>query len=261
VVAQLARELASARAEVAAARRGLAGALAEADDLRRERDRVLDLLVRQEAWLAQFPASGASAAAPAPTGAGSQLRTLLARLLTASRDRFRPASGRSPEPPRRLPPPTLPAGEEPPLVPFSRDGAPPRPVLLAAVQGLVPAELERLVAAVQARTAAAGVHVVFVTDCAELALFRRRGALVEYLPPAPDLERLTAADEVEIYLARRLDLLRRKWRPVRVVAYGEDAVAWLARLTVLPEAAEVRSLASIMDSTEDSAAQIKSDLP
>jgi hypothetical protein len=248
-VAQLARALAAARAEATAARRALGGARTEASDLRRERDRLLELLVRQEGRLAH-----AEAVAPAPMSPPTQTPGRLLRTAAGIAARLRRPAPSAPQPeappPAPRSPPAKVPGDEPPLVPFARDGAPPRPVLLAAVQGLVAAELERLVGAVQARTAEAGVHVVFVTDCAELALFRRRGALVEYLPPPAELERLVSPDEAAIYLARRLDLLRRKWGPVRILAYGEDAAAWLARLAASPEAADVRPLVAVGDKAD-----------
>lgn len=243
-VARLARELASARADEASARRALEGARTEAADLRRERDRLIELLVRQEDWLARAEAPAAPVRPPSPPGRLRRTTAeFAARLL---RRRLAPPEPRGPVIPETRPPAARAHGE-PPLVPFARDGVPPRPVLLAAVQGLAPAELERLIGTVQARTADAGVHVVFVTDCAELALFRRRGALVEYLPPPSELERMVGPGEAVVYLARRLDLLRRKWDPVRIVAYGEDAAAWLARLTASPEAAAVRPLAAVGD--------------
>lgn len=247
VVARLARELALARVDEASARRALEGARTEAADLRRERDRLLELLVRQEDWLARTEAPAVPVRPPSAPVPPDRLRRTTAEF-AARLLRRRPAPPGPPGPvaPESRPP-AVKAHGEPPLVPFARDGAPPRPVLLAAVQGLAPAELERLIGTVQARTADAGVHVVFVTDCAELALFRRRGALVEYLPPPSELERMVGPGEAVVYLARRLELLRRKWGPVRIVAYGEDAAAWLARLTASPEAAAVRPLAAVGD--------------
>ena len=72
-------------------------------------------------------------------------------------------------------------------MPHARDGVPPRPVLFAAVWGLVPAELERVVARIQTSAAQAGVHPVFLTDCARLEILRAHRALFEYLPPMEEL--------------------------------------------------------------------------
>ena len=93
-----------------------------------------------------------------------------------------------------------------------------RPVLFAAVWGLVPAELERVVARIQTSAAQAGVHPVFLTDCARLEILRAHRALFEYLPPMEELARLAPTDDALLYLVRRLELLRRKWQPVRIVA-------------------------------------------
>jgi hypothetical protein len=132
-------------------------------------------------------------------------------------------------------PPTVgPPGDA--LVPFARDGASARPVVAAAVHGLGGAELEAVVAGVLAGAEGAGVHALFVTDGDDLTPFRRRRALFERLPSPADLGRLAPPDEAAIYLARRLVILCRKWRPLRVVPYGEAAAAWLAAVAAAPEA-------------------------
>ena len=123
--------------------------------------------------------------------------------------------------------------EASPLVPFSRDGVTARPVLIAAVHGLVGAELQRVAASMRVGTTMGPdrVHVVFLTDLPEIATLRREGVLVEYLPPRPELERLAADPaEVDLYLARRLEILCRKWGPARIVAYGPEATDWMSRL-------------------------------
>ena len=111
-------------------------------------------------------------------------------------------------------------------------------MLFAAVWGLVPAELERVVARIQTSAAQARVHPVFLTDCARLEILRAHRALFEYLPTMEELARLAPADDALLYLVRRLDLLRRKWQPVRIVACGEEAASILARLAAREEASD-----------------------
>ncbi|EWY35843.1 hypothetical protein N825_34080 [Skermanella stibiiresistens SB22] len=256
VVTRFAAELADLRVEVRNARRALDAALTDAEDLRRERDRLLELVVRQEAWLTQAGQSGAQPRThsgeqterPERRRAG-KLRLFTRRFGGALR---RQALASPPVQPAAIPP-FQPAARVASLMPFSRDGAEPRPLLFAAVIGLVPAELDRVVALAQRQAEKAGVHVVFLTDCSELTLFRRYKALVEYLPPAGDLAGMADPAEVQLYLARRLGLLRRKWRPVRVLAYGRDALVWLETLTALPDAVDLRGLFTAEDRPQGAA--------
>jgi predicted O-methyltransferase YrrM len=76
-------------------------------------------------------------------------------------------------------------------------------------------------------------------------LVRRHRALFERLPPRAELERLAPPDEAAIYLARRLLILCRKWRPLRVVPCGEAAAAWLAAVASVPEAEGLRPLLGV----------------
>jgi hypothetical protein len=232
-LAAIGAEFADTRTRLAATERALRAAEQEARDLRRERDRVLELLAKQESWLA------AREPEPERTRARHRTGSLLPKVravVARAWQQFRPP----PLPAPAVPPPAKPppARREAPLVPHARDGAPARPVLFAAVWGLVPAELERVVARIQTSAAQAGVHPVFLTDCARLEILRAHRALFEYLPPMEELARLAPADDALLYLVRRLDLLRRKWQPVRIVACGEEATAILARLAAREEASD-----------------------
>lgn len=67
------------------------------------------------------------------------------------------------------------------------------------------------------------VTPIFVTDDDGFAVFRTRRLAFEYLPapvPRPDLD-------WQLYRLRRLALLRQKWQPARIVAFGGEASALL----------------------------------
>jgi GR25 family glycosyltransferase involved in LPS biosynthesis len=90
--------------------------------------------------------------------------------------------------------------------------------VLAVVVGLAEEELE----AVVERTAGdRAVVPVFLTDQDGFAVFRTRRLAFEYLPPPAARPGL----DWELYRLRRLALLRRKWQPVRIVAFGSEASA------------------------------------
>ena len=244
IVADLARELARLRAEVAQTRRSLDAAREETAVLGRECQQLLDLLAQQDVLLGR-------ASAPPPQPAFRQHIRQTARRL-AARVRPKHASSTPPSPKPAAPPP-----KDGPLVPFSRASAPARPVLLAVVNGLTAVELERIAVSVHDAMDKAGVHVVFLTDSPALAVLRRRVPLVEYLPPQHELERLARPAEAELYLARRLEILCRKWQPVRIVPYGEAAAAWLARLCSLPEAAALGPLVGAVEEGHDTPARAR----
>lgn len=75
---------------------------------------------------------------------------------------------------------------------------------------------------------------VLVTDCMAFALFRDAGLIFEYLP-APAVRQRHAPDLAwDVYIARRLERLRHKWAPVRIVAVGATARDVLARQLASP---------------------------
>ncbi|MGH6901847.1 MAG: hypothetical protein ACREIR_03825, partial [Geminicoccaceae bacterium] len=61
------------------------------------------------------------------------------------------------------------------------------------------------------------------TDNDAFQLFRGRRVLFEFLPPPSDRERLAPELDWRLFTLRRLALIRRKWQPVRVVAFGRAA--------------------------------------
>lgn len=84
---------------------------------------------------------------------------------------------------------------------------------------------------------------VLVTDCMNFALFRDAGLIFEYLPGAAvralHSPRLGWSERAwEVYIARRLERLRHKWAPVRIVAIGAVARDTLARQLASPFAAD-----------------------
>jgi hypothetical protein len=73
-----------------------------------------------------------------------------------------------------------------------------------------------------------GDLVVFLTDRADFRPFRRRRLPFEYLPP-PALRSGREPADWARYLAARYELLLAKWRPARVVSYGDSVAAFIGR--------------------------------
>lgn len=136
---------------------------------------------------------------------GRTLERLLGRLRPAAPSAAIPPG--EPTPSRRL---------VEPLRPGHASGSSLPCVFVVAIG--VPAEgLAKIVAQL---TAQSGPRPVFLTDDDHFEIFRRHGAIFEYLPPiepAPDLD-------IDLYRLRRLALLRRKWQPSRIIAFGAPAM-------------------------------------
>jgi len=95
-------------------------------------------------------------------------------------------------------------------------------------------DLPRLLDMVAGKSREDGVVPIFVTDCPDFFAFRERGLIFEYLPDeaqqkahAPDLE-------WSLYRMRRLQFLRRKWRPINTIAFGATGTRLLREWQASP---------------------------
>jgi hypothetical protein len=112
------------------------------------------------------------------------------------------------------------------IVPFGRLGRAPR-VLMAVLFGLDPEALEHSLAEIRASSDRVGgeMETVCLTDCDRFELFRRHRLLFEYFPRSEQQQRFASDLDWDLYTLRRLARLRRKWSPVRIVAFGPIAQA------------------------------------
>lgn len=109
----------------------------------------------------------------------------------------------------------------PPLRPLLQDRSTASTVL-AVVLGL---EGEHLTNVLDLLIRGAGSEVVPVvlTDSVDFHLFRERRLIFEYLPPETQRQRFAPNLDWQLYTLRRLALLRTKWQPIRIVAFGGAA--------------------------------------
>lgn len=189
-----------------------------------ERDQLERQLVRAEKALQQLSrelgaakaARGAPAAPPRPwlRALGDQLRTSLGRLWPRRNVRTPGATVASAG---------APSGAGPaPLMPLAQDGKQ-RAVMAVVACGLAPEERAGVLDVVARQGATGDFLPLVLTDDDDFAPLRSRSMLFEYLPPAAVREDFAPALEWDLYLQRRLALIRRKWRPVRVIAFGRAA--------------------------------------
>jgi hypothetical protein len=189
--------------------------LGERDQLERQLLRAEKALqqVSRELGAAKASARGAPAARAWPQlrALGNQLRASLGRLWPRRNTRA---------PATPIASAGTPSGAGPaPLAPLTQDGKP-RAVLVVVACGLAPEERESVLDVVVRQGAAGGLLPLVLTDDDDFAPLRSRSMLFEYLPAASVREGFAPALEWDLYLQRRLALIRRKWRPVRVIAFG-----------------------------------------
>ena len=198
------------------------------DQLAGERDQLERQLIRAERTLQELnrqlgalaPRPEAPPAARTPRGwltLRDRLLAGLARLWPRRRD----SDAAAPWPAVRSerPPIQDPSG---PLIPFAEAGEARRVIVVVAV-GLEPEPRASVLDLALRLSAERGVVPLVLTDDDDFAPLRRRRMLFEYFPPGPVREALAPALEWELYLQRRLALIRRKWQPIRVVAFGGPA--------------------------------------
>jgi hypothetical protein len=124
--------------------------------------------------------------------------------------------------------PAKPLGGQPPLQVRSLK-KPKSHAIVALVVGLADDELVGVLDLLQAQRARSDLEPILLTDCDALELFRARTLAFEYLPPPALRARLAPQLDWDLYLLRRLALLRRKWQPVRIVAFGPSAAQLLSQ--------------------------------
>jgi hypothetical protein len=187
-----------------------------------ERDRLTSLLAERDAELQRLNRElGALTAGSKPAVDGSPgllkaARAVLERVRRA-REAPRPTGSRGTQP--STPQHTSPGGA---LIPWVQNG-PPKAVLAVVAFGLSQAEIEQVVAAIEANCAQRALAPLLLTDNDAFQVFRGRRVLFEYLPASSDQERLAPELDWRLYTLRRLALIRRKWQPVRVIAFGGRA--------------------------------------
>lgn len=221
LVAQLARELADVRIEIERLQRSLVAVTRERERAAAENERLVGLIAALELRLIELE----QRLRPGWFGFKGLRRQPMAPPAP-------PAASKAPSP-----------DGEPALVVTDESGQP-RPVLFAVLVGLSGTEIERAIEAALAGAKDAAAIPVFLTDDDEFRPFRQRQTRFEYLAPARALGPSIDEADWRLYSARRLALLARKWRPARILPYGDAAAAWLAGL--LPLVADGGALAALV---------------
>jgi hypothetical protein len=187
-----------------------------------ERDQLQSLLARRDTEVQRLNREiGALGARTAPDQARSPALRQAARKLLEGLQRARVfARPTRPTAPRSQKP--HPRGDEARLVPWAKH-RPPKDVLAVVVFGLSEAEIERVLEIVERYCAAHEAVPLLLTDDDAFQLFRNRRVVFEFLPPRAEQQRFAPELDWQLFTLRRLALIRRKWRPIRVVPFGRRA--------------------------------------
>ena len=187
-----------------------------------ERNRLTSLLAERDAEsqrLNRELGALAERATPVARGSPALLGAARAMLEKIRRAREAPRRARSNGAQPETAQPASPAGA---LVPWVQNG-PPKAVLGVVVLGLSEAEIEKVLGVIEGYCDGRGLAPLLLTDNDAFQLFRGRRVLFEFLPARSDQERLAPDLDWRLYTLRRLALIRRKWQPTRVVAFGRRA--------------------------------------
>jgi hypothetical protein len=224
---RLTEELAEARRQGGQVEATLAKRTGRVHQLIGERDRLASLLAARDAELLRLSRElGALSERAAPAGRGSAGILAAARAMLDKVRQPQKAPERAPSP--GAPPAVERPASERPLLPWVKDG-PPKPVLGVVVFGLCEAEIEGVLGIVERHCAARDLVPLLLTDNDAFQLFRGRRVLFEFLPARAEQERFAAELDWRLFTLRRLALIRRKWQPVRVIAFGRQAAEVVQR--------------------------------
>ena len=219
---RIAREIAALAQRVEELETGLKQRGRRLQQLMGERDELRSLLARRDVELSRLNREIGALGARAEPAAGhgpvlfAAARSLLDRLQSARH------TLRGPKPAclRPLQPDTRNNGAR--LVPWIKH-RPSKDVLAVVLFGLSEPKIERVCQAIERYCTEHEIAPLVLTDNDSFELFRNRRVLFEYLPARSEQERLAADLDWRLYTLRRLALIRRKWQPSRVVAFGRSA--------------------------------------
>jgi hypothetical protein len=100
--------------------------------------------------------------------------------------------------------------------------------------GLEKDEIERLLPAIERDCLATKLRPLLLVDIDAFELFRAHGLPFEFLPSPDQRERFDSSLNWGLYLQRRLSIIRRKWDPVKLVAFGTHATEILSLWSTSP---------------------------
>lgn len=119
--------------------------------------------------------------------------------------------------------------------------------------GLSQDQIQHLLPMIERDCSSKEMKPLCLVDVDAFELFRERNLLFEYLPPVDERCRFDASLHWDLYLQRRLAIIRKKWEPIRIVAFGQSAMKTLTLWSSSPF--ETRPLPTAFLHSRDTQAQ------
>jgi hypothetical protein len=95
--------------------------------------------------------------------------------------------------------------------------------------GLEKEEVRSLLPSIERDCTSKGLRPLLLVDIDDFEIFRAHGLPFEYIPSPDQRERFDTSLNWDLYLQRRLSIIRKKWDPVKLVAFGARAT-WTLKL-------------------------------
>ncbi len=103
----------------------------------------------------------------------------------------------------------------------------PQGVLAVVMFGLNEGDIRDLLPIIERDCSSTKMMPLILTDNDAFELLREHGLMFEYLPPLEDRKRFGQRLSWDLYIQRRLAIIRQKWQPMRVIALGQIAADML----------------------------------
>lgn len=99
----------------------------------------------------------------------------------------------------------------------------PQAILAVMLFGLKTDEIRNLLPVIARDCETSRMMPLILTDDDGFEVLREQGMIFEYLPSSADRERFSKELNWDLYLQRRLSIIRQKWQPSKIVALGKTA--------------------------------------
>ncbi|MGI9491981.1 MAG: hypothetical protein ACR2QF_06230 [Geminicoccaceae bacterium] len=116
--------------------------------------------------------------------------------------------------------------KRPPLLANHKTAAP-KAVLAVLLFGLDEDQIKNLLPVIERDCQASDMMPLLLTDNDAFELLREHDLIFEYLPPDEDRRQFDLELSWNLYIQRRLAIIRQKWQPARVIALGQVAADML----------------------------------
>jgi hypothetical protein len=103
-------------------------------------------------------------------------------------------------------------------------------VVMVTMLGVDDSMMEEIIS-VTSRKFSGKHRIIYITNSLDFRPLRKHSAMFEYLPPLSEQKLHAEAMPWPAYLQARWQLLNAKWKPIHILAYGQNIERYLAAAT------------------------------